>query len=54
MSQRTIAIALMAIGLGAGIASAQLVVRTDPGTPSHLVTDTPTDGGFAHDRGKAA
>lgn len=53
MLQRMIAIALMAVGLGAGITSASTILPSDPGQPGRPAWDTPFDAGSARDLGQA-
>lgn len=53
MLQRKISIALMAVGLGAGITSAQIILPIDPGMPTKSALNTPFDAGSARDKGQA-
>jgi len=53
MLQRMIAMALMAVGLGAGITSAGTILPSDPGQPGRPVLDTPFNAGSVRDLGQA-
>lgn len=49
MLQRMVSIALMAVGLGAGIFSAGTILPSDLGQPARPALNTSFDAGSAHD-----
>ncbi|WP_169731753.1 hypothetical protein [Sphingomonas jaspsi] len=53
MLQRKASMALMAVGLGAGITSALIGSPLDPGMPTKSALNTPFDAGLARDKGQA-
>jgi len=53
MLQRKIALALVAVGLGAGITCAQTILPVGPGTSGLSAQNTPFDAGPVRDKDQA-